>query len=521
MAPGRVLFLIAVGSLCLAAPALAQEGGERPGQPYSEPTPGISQDLPASDVPVDPYVRPPADDTLTAVPVVAEADAETPLSLETILASSVRHAPAILEAFAEARAAEGRITSAEGAFDLVFNADTYSFLSGFYDGQYLETLAIQPLANNGGRIEGGYRISRGDFPIYNDFFFTNKGGELKAKAIYALLRDRNIDARRFAVGNAELEQLIEETEAVIVAIGVQQRALEAYNMWVGAGQQLLVYRNLLALAEARQTGLSRQVALGARADIILVENEQNILRRQALVTRAERDVEQAANRLSLFYRTNAGRPKLPVMSQLPPRLPQLGAEVPDTMMAIMARRPDLQLIERRLDQARLKLQLARNELRPKLDVFGEISNDFGAIGEGTESRDGFETIVGLNFSIPLQQRGARGRIDATNAELRGIDFRRQRAEEQLANTLRETRIAIDAARELARLAAEEQERAERLAAGERRLFEAGASDFFLVNLREEAAADANVRRLQADFDVLARRADLAAITADFELLGME
>jgi hypothetical protein len=58
------------------------------------------------------------------------------LTLDAVLRSSARYAPKILEALDKARAAGSRALSAQGAFDLVFQAETYSYLSGFYDGQY-------------------------------------------------------------------------------------------------------------------------------------------------------------------------------------------------------------------------------------------------------------------------------------------------------------------------------------------------------------------------------------------------
>jgi len=458
---------------------------------------------------------------LPAVPATGSPGPDGPVTLDDVLASSARHAPAILEALAKVRVAEGRELAARGAFDIVFDAETYSYLTGYYEGQYASIRASRPLLNNGGQIEASYRISRNDFPIYKDEFFTNQAGELKARAVYALLRDADIDPRRAGLDSARLARERAEAETKMVAIGVQQRAIEAYSRWVGAGQQVAVYRELLDLARERQAGLTRQVELGARPDIILTENRQNILRREALLVQAERDLAAAANRLALFLRDGEGRPVTPGVTQLPAALPRLPLVPSADMDGIVARRPELQVIENRLAAAQLQLRLDENLLRPRLDLWGELSNDFGAIGAGGVSRDGLETIVGLKLSVPLERRSARGRIAASEAELQAMARARQRAEEQIANTVRDIEIGIDAAERLLALAIDEERQAQALAAGERRLFQAGASDFFLVNLREEAAANASSRRLQAQYNQLAARADLAAATADFDALGLD
>ena len=69
-------------------------------------------------------------------------------------------------------------------------------------------------------------------------------------------------------------------------------------------------------------------------------------------------------------------------------------------------------------------------------------------------------------------------------------------------------------------AAIEQEEAERMAEAERRRFTLGASDFLLVNLREESLADATIREIDANYRHAAAQAELVAALADREQLGL-
>jgi len=69
--------------------------------------------------------------------------------------------------------------------------------------------------------------------------------------------------------------------------------------------------------------------------------------------------------------------------------------------------------------------------------------------------------------------------------------------------------------------AREAELADRMAAAERRRFQLGASDFLVLNLREEAATDARVRLLDALARVTMAAADLAQATADRMRLGLD
>jgi len=83
-------------------------------------------------------------------------------------------------------------------------------------------------------------------------------------------------------------------------------------------------------------------------------------------------------------------------------------------------------------------------------------------------------------------------------------------------------LAIQAtnADRLVALAADETALADRMAEAERRRFQLGASDFIVVNLREESAADARLRELDAEYRRSAARAELVAATADREQLGL-
>jgi hypothetical protein len=74
--------------------------------------------------------------------------------------------------------------------------------------------------------------------------------------------------------------------------------------------------------------------------------------------------------------------------------------------------------------------------------------------------------------------------------------------------------------QLAQLATEESALSARMADAERRRFGLGASDFLLVNLREEAAADARLRQVEAHYRQAAARAELAASLVDRQQLGL-
>lgn len=463
---------------------------------------------------------------LAAPPALAHvgppAPAAAPLSLDEVLRSSALAAPQIVEALAKIRSAEGRALSAEGAFDTVFEAEGKSRALGYYDGTVVSGRATRPLTDNGGYLYGNYRVTRGEFPVYEDENYTNRLGEVKVGALYALMRDRLVDERRTRRTLAGGDIDIARFERQAVAIGVQRRAVDAYQNWVAAGQRLRAYRDLLDLSERRRGGLARQIELGARPDILLTENDQNLVRRRGLVVRAEGDFAAAANALSLYYRDAAGNPVLVGADRLPADAAALaGPQVAGPRANLVDNRPDLQMVLARIDQGLARLALAENELRPRLDLRGEMGKDVGPVGLGGASRTPLEAAVGFRFSVPLQNRAARGKVGEAQAEIDALNARSRFLRDQITVEVEGIMIGVGAAERLVTIAEQERQLAERLAVAERRRFELGSSDFFLVNQREETANDARVRLIDAQARIAAARAELAAATADRAALGLE
>ncbi|OAN57610.1 TolC family protein [Sphingomonas sp. TDK1] len=454
---------------------------------------------------------------LCALVCAAPAAAQGPLTLDQVLRSSAQNAPQIIEALAKQRQAEGKALSAEGAFDVVFDVDAQTRPFGYYDGAVVEAKASRALDNNGGGLYAGYRVSRGKFPVYEDKAYTNQLGEFKVGAVFSLLRDRVTDERRTKLRLADQDVDVARLEREMVAIGVQRRAMSAYQAWAVAGLRLKTYRDLLALSEKRRSQLARQVQLGARPQILITENDQNLARRRSLVAQAEQKFAEAANALSFFWRDGDGAPLVPAAEQLPEALPEL-AIAPRKVGPIL--RPDLKTVLVRIDQSLARLDLAENDLRPRLDARAELGKDVGAIGLGGPSRTPAEAIVGVKFSVPLERRSARGRIAEAKAEIDGLRTRHRMLEEQIAIEVKGIAIGIEGADRVADLAAQEAELAGRMAVAEQRRFDMGASDFFLINQREESATDARLRALDARYQALVARADLAAATADRSVLGL-
>ncbi|WP_082925326.1 TolC family protein [Erythrobacter neustonensis] len=449
-----------------------------------------------------------------------------PLLPEEVLRSSALTFPQVLEAFEREAAARADQLGADGAFDLMLKGEYYDRLTGYYSGGFGKVEARQPLRPLGAEVFGSYRVSSGDFPTYENYNYTNALGEVKVGAMFSLLRNRDIDSRRFAIEDTRLAAAQAELDVMLVRLNVQHEALRAYWRWVGAGEEIRVFEELLEIAEARQIGLTREFNEGALARVALIENEQNLLRRRTLLEQARRDFETASNSLGFYLRGTDGRMIVPTREMLPD-LARFGAipapealAITPTSEVILAR-PELQTFRIALERANNRIALRENDLKPSLNATAELSRDFGQIGPGGPGFDSTDTVVGLTFSVPLQRRTARGALDRAEAERRETELRQRRIADQITTDVSNILTNLAAARKLADLANAEVRQANQMVQAERTRFRLGAGEFFLVNAREETAANAQIGAIRAGLAGRLAEASYNAATMNLRALGLE
>lgn len=449
-----------------------------------------------------------------------------PLTPEEVLRSSALTFPQVLEAFEREAAARADQLGADGAFDLMLKGEYYDRLTGYYSGGYGKVEARQPLRPYGAEVFGSYRVSDGDFPTYENYNYTNNLGEVKIGALFSLLRNRDIDSRRFAIEDTRLAASQARLDVMLVQLNVQHEALRAYWRWVAAGEEIRVFEELLEIAEARQVGLTREVNEGARARIALTENEQNLLRRRTLLEQARRDFLTASNSLGFYLRGEAGEMIVPTREMLPDLGRMRAIAKPEVLAAtpvseVIRNRPELQTFEIALERANNRVALRQNDLQPKLDASVELSRDFGQIGPGGPGFDSTDTVVGLTFSVPLQRRTAQGAVQRAEAELRETELRQRRITDQITTDVANILANLGAAIRLADLADAEVKQANAMVQAERTRFRLGAGEFFLVNAREETAANARISAIRAQLAGRLAEASYNAATMNLKALGLD
>jgi outer membrane protein TolC len=216
------------------------------------------------------------------------------------------------------------------------------------------------------------------------------------------------------------------------------------------------------------------------------------------IVKAREDLQKSAIKLSLYRWRDDGSPDLlPLPEEAPDSFPPPN-RLPDFVVnegitRAIDRSPDLRRIDFDRRQSGLDAQLAANDRRPRLDLYLAPGYDTGFNGTGPTFK------FGATIELPLRTRAADGRFTQAQLKLQKAELNRRLEEGNIVARVREAATAVNAAHDRYLLALQELNLTRDLERGERTRFAAGDSTLFLVNQRERAAAEAEIKLI----DILA------------------
>lgn len=440
-----------------------------------------------------------------------------PLSLEAVIASVYERYPLLQAALYFRNIAQGEQLAAAGEFDLKLKGASENGPLGFYQTYRQSIGMIQPLYG-GGEVFAGYRIGRGDFQPWYLERQTNDGGEFKVGAGVPLLQNSDIDPRRAALWQAQYGRRLAEPEIQAQLIAFVQEAAYAYWGWVAAGANYRIAERILHLAEDRTDRIKSQVEAGLIDPPELTDNLRLVAERRSKLADAERKLQQAAAKLSLFFRDPQGRPIIPEPSRLPP-FPEPALLAPHTLPheieLALQQRPELRAIDLVRRQYEVEYAQAQNTTLPELDAVVAGSQDVGQPTSPKRDKSPFELEAALYLDVPLQRRKARGKMAAVEGKISQLAAKRRMVADKIAVDVQTARIALEAALIQVEQSREAVRLAEDLAERERQNLERGLSDLLKVTLREQYAAESAEKAVEALLQYFQAQADLrAALGAD-------
>ena len=225
----------------------------------------------------------------------------------TELIESMQYHHPYTQAIAEGEIQSGAdIDIALSEFDPFIEQQTSSRVSGYYDGLALQQRAIKPLQSLNASVYTEYRVSDGDFPVYEQEYETLSGGEASVGISLSLLKNREVDKRRVGVRNARLAAQQWQSEAQDLLNSFLHKGLTEYLLWYESALQVISVESLLSRAAERERALSTRVEKGDLARATLTEFKANILEQRLLVAKLKQKRNAHARTLSYYWRDTQG-----------------------------------------------------------------------------------------------------------------------------------------------------------------------------------------------------------------------
>ncbi len=194
----------------------------------------------------------------------------------------------------------------------------------------------------------------------------------------------------------------------------------AYWELAFASRDLEIRRSAVELAQKQLEATDAQIQVGRMAPIDRAAVERAIADRQQEVVTAEQNLFFRG----LVLRRLAGQPLEVNMARYVaaemPNADPLTTDAAGSLSRALDHNPQLRSMKAGLELSEVDILTARNLLKPQLDAFAQIGNrgrslNFDDALTQVAGTDNLTWLVGLNFSMPLQNRSARGQNEVARA----------------------------------------------------------------------------------------------------------
>ncbi len=416
------------------------------------------------------------------------------LTEKQVIDSVLLHFPLIEEANLKFQASSGELTASEGAFDHKLIFKSRSRIENQYDNQYFETTIERQTALKGINLLAGHRQGAGNFPLYDGKYKTSSGGEIFAGLSVPVLRNFQTDEFRTNLKIKQIENKQASEQLKLKKIIYVHKALSLYYKWVLETQKLKINKENYELAKNRQEMILKRVRAGDLEKIKLTDNMRAMERREGDLIKNEVDINKIRTELSLYVRDQKGNPML-----LPSEaMPELILKTPEGPLPVSStiNNPRLEIL--RLEKEKLNAELAffdQSKLPGlNLELIGakELSPNAAYDPESLQ--------FGVKFDLPLENRKAEGKSVAFVYKVKALERETDYVQQQLQQQFDFFVNASSQSKDRWEVTSREFENSKKMAVAEKSRWAQGASDLFMVNLRESDVADVDIRRWSALYE---------------------
>jgi outer membrane protein TolC len=439
-------------------------------------------------------------------------------------------------------AAESRVVQAHGNYDVQLKADAtahhhddpnVTLFSGAPPGEivphntdYTSNLSLSRLFTSGATATATASVARdmtnSFFTLFAPAYLTSIGAQVRQP----LLRNRAIDSARTDLivtaldRNKSQAQLQQSVQNVVASVE------QAYWSLLAARRDVDVRRDAVNLAEQQRADTQARIDRGTAAALDIAQPNAELERRRGDLFAAQENALRAENTLKLLMTDD---PDDPIWTQTlvpanPPEVEDKPIDIQQALRDAMSHRPELASYGADVSAAEARTRLAKDALKPEVDIVGGYSmrglagthnpetvsfpgviTPFpdvlgGALGTSYHSlfNQTFpDATIGVTVNVPLGNHGAKGDYGVALAQQRQTVLLLAQQRDRISVDVLDSASALDTARSRIQAARAGLAAANTQLQAEQERFNAGTSTNFLVLTRQNDLEQAQLTEISA------------------------
>lgn len=358
------------------------------------------------------------------------------------------------------RDAEGASLASKSKFDLLFSAELSAQSeekTALYPGgaEQEDTGAlgaeVSKIFTTGTAISLGWNNSSYDSDADGLLFNPSYSSGLTLGLTQPLLKGFGTKVQTAGVQAAEKQLAATSKEFDSQAADLAADVKKAYWNLVYNHQNIEVRKLSLTLAQKLLEETDAQINAGKLAPVEIYQPQSEVARREEELISVERSRGVADDDLKLLLNSSDW-----LVSFTPTDLPTttpIDLDLTSIIQNALESRPDIKAAELRIRAAELTLGKAKDDMRPDLSVVGGIglggtNNSYGNAVEDNYNDPNDLWQVGVTFSIPLENSGAKGVHQQARASVNkaktATELLKQQIRRTVRTTIRDVQLAIKA-----------------------------------------------------------------------------
>jgi outer membrane protein TolC len=408
------------------------------------------------------------------------------ISEHDIIKSVIHHFPLIEEAELKYKSAKEDVTTSEGAFDHKITFKSRNRIEDKYDNQYFETSIERQTPFGGLGLITGLRQGRGNFPFYDGKYFTSGAGELFAGLTMPLLRDFQTDEYRTELQISKYKLKAQKAELEIKLNVYIHKALSLYYKHLFNNQKIKIRKEILEIAEQRQQMLEKKFKAGDIENLKVIDNQRSVDKRKDELLKTEIEWIDSKTQLEIFLKDQSGN-QISLTKDL---LPVDDIKPVNKEVINLSDLPQISVIDQEIKAINAKKELYEQSKLPglKLELLG--SRELSA----NRPYDQEALQIGIKFDIPLENRKARGASLSSEYKFLALKKQRDYLEQNLQQQYTYSHEATKLSQTRWEIVSSEYQKTLKLSQAEKTKWDQGASDLYIVNLREQDTADSEIKK---------------------------